>query len=72
MLVQGKDSCSNYKKRMFSVSNKMIEKVCRKMLKDKIKKAFPWDNAYIESFHSLIKREWLNHFKIGKYCLVFE
>jgi len=57
---------------MFSVSNKMIEKVCRKMLKDKIKKAFPWDNACIESFHSLIKREWLNHFKIGKYCLVFE
>ena len=32
---------------MFSVSNKMIEKVCRKMLKDKIKKAFPWDNACI-------------------------
>ena len=24
------------------------------------KKAYPWDNACIESFHSLIKREWLN------------
>jgi transposase InsO family protein len=27
-------------------------------------KAYPWDNACIESFHSLIKREWLNRFKI--------
>ena len=26
------------------------------------KKAFPWDNACIESFHSIIKREWLNDF----------
>ncbi|WP_242861259.1 hypothetical protein [Acetivibrio ethanolgignens] len=25
------------------------------------------DNAYIESFHSLIKREWLNRFKICDY-----
>jgi len=24
------------------------------------KKAYPWDNAYIESFHALIKRERLN------------
>ena len=29
------------------------------------KKAFPWDNACIESFHALIKREWLNHFDIA-------
>lgn len=40
------------------------------------KKAYPWDNAYIESFHSLIKREWLNRFKIRDYDhayrLVFE
>lgn len=40
------------------------------------KKAFPWDNACIESFHSLIKREWLNRFKIRNYNhayqLVFE
>jgi transposase InsO family protein len=28
------------------------------------KKAYPWDNACIESFHSLIKREWLNRFRI--------
>ena len=40
------------------------------------KKAFPWDNACIESFHSLIKREWLNRYKIldfnKAYILVFE
>lgn len=28
------------------------------------KKAYPWDNACIESFHSLLKREWINRFKI--------
>lgn len=36
----------------------------------------PYDNACIESFHSLIKREWLNRFRISDYghayCLVFE
>ncbi|AJA48066.1 transposase for insertion sequence element IS904 [Clostridium pasteurianum DSM 525 = ATCC 6013] len=40
------------------------------------KKAFPWDNACIESFHALIKREWINRFKIKNYVhaydLVFE
>ena len=40
------------------------------------KKAYPWDNAFIESFHALIKREWLNRFKIKNYDhaykLVFE
>ena len=36
----------------------------------------PYDNACIESFHSLIKREWLNRFTIRNYqhaySLVFE
>lgn len=27
-------------------------------------KSTPWDNACIESFHSLIKREWLQFYKI--------
>ena len=40
------------------------------------KKAYPWDNACIESFHALIKREWLNRFRILDYDqarrLVFE
>ena len=40
------------------------------------KKAYPWDNACIESFHSLLKREWINRFKITDYNhaykLIFE
>ena len=40
------------------------------------KKAFPWDNACMESFHSILKREWLNRFKIRDhkqaYRLIFE
>ena len=40
------------------------------------KKAYPWDNACIESFHALIKREWLNRYKIfdyrHAYRLIFE
>ncbi len=40
------------------------------------KKGYPYDNACIESFHSLTKREWLNRFKIKDYGhaykLVFE
>lgn len=39
-------------------------------------KACPWDNACIESFHSLIKREWISRFCIIDYShayrLVFE
>ena len=30
-------------------------------------KGYPYDNACIESFHSLIKREWLNRFNIKNY-----
>lgn len=40
------------------------------------KKAYPWDNACIESFHALIKREWINRYKVfdynHAYKLVFE
>ena len=39
-------------------------------------KGYPYDNACIESFHSIIKREWLNRFKIMNlehaHTLVFE
>ena len=31
------------------------------------RKRTPWDNACVESFHSLIKREWLNFHKIQNY-----
>ncbi|WP_094607927.1 hypothetical protein SPACI_040170 [Sporomusa acidovorans DSM 3132] len=57
------------------VSDKYRE-ATEKMRKSYSKKAYPWDNACIESFHSLIKREWLNRFRIRNYeqayKLVFE
>ena len=46
------------------------------MVRSYSKKAYPWDNACIESFHALLKREWINRFKIFNYKhayrLVFE
>ena len=52
------------------------KKATEKMQLSYSKKAFPWDNACIESFHSLLKREWINRFKIRDYQqanrLVFE
>ncbi len=55
---------------------KEYRKATEKMQRSYSKKAFPWDNACIESFHSLIKREWLHRFKIRDfqqaYRLVFE
>jgi len=56
--------------------SKEYRKATAKMQCSYSKKAYPWDNACIESFHSLIKREWLNRFKIRDYNqayhLVFE
>ena len=52
------------------------QKATKEMQLSYSKKAYPWDNACIEYFHSLIKREWLNRFKIlnynQAYQLVFE
>lgn len=46
------------------------------IMKSYSSKANPWDNACIESFHALIKREWLNRFDIQDinhaHRLVFE
>lgn len=64
-------------------SDRGIQYVCKQflvategMINSYSKKAYPWDNACIESFHALIKREWLNRFKIFNYHhaykLVFE
>jgi transposase InsO family protein len=57
------------------VSSAYIE-ATRGMLCSYSKKAFPWDNACIESFHAVLKREWLNRFRIcdfnHAYRLVFE
>lgn len=51
-------------------------KVTAEMIHSYSKKAYPWDNACIESFHALIKREWINRFKIFNYAhaykLIFE
>lgn len=55
-------------------SDRGIQYVCRNYIevtegiqRSYSKKAYPWDNARIESFHALIKREWLNSFKIFDY-----
>ena len=64
-------------------SDRGIQYVCKEyiqatkeMERSYSKKAYPWDNACIESFHALLKREWLNRFKIVNYehayKLVFE
>lgn len=56
--------------------SKAYQEATAKMQRSYSKRAFPWDNACIESFHALIKREWLNRFKIRNYQqayrLVFE
>ncbi len=50
--------------------------VTEEMIHSYSKKAYPWDNACIESFHALIKREWLKKKQIQgykeAYKLVFE
>lgn len=71
------------KKPLVLHTDRGIQYVCREYAEATIgikrsysKKAYPWDNACIESFHALIKREWLNRFKILDYehahKLVFE
>ena len=40
------------------------KKVTSQMTNSYSAKGYPWDNACIESFHALIKREWLTRFKI--------
>lgn len=56
--------------------SKEYRKATAKMQTSYSKKAYPWDNACIESFHALIKREWLNRYRIRDYnhaySLVFE
>ena len=58
------------------VSKEYMNLVDEDMRRSYSKKGDPWDNACIESFHALIKREWLKRFKIKTYnqaySLVFE
>ena len=53
-----------------------FRKATEGMVNSYSKKAYPWDNACMESFHALLKREWINRFKIFNYRhaykLVFE
>ena len=51
---------------------KEYKKATENMQRSYSKKAFPWDNACIESFHSIIKREWLNRFKIRDYKQTYQ
>jgi putative transposase len=47
------------------VSRKYVEETPAKdFIRSYSRKGNPWDNACIESFHALIKREWLNRFVI--------
>ena len=48
------------------------QKITVKMERSYSEKGTPWDNACIESFHSLIKREWLNRFKIMDYGQTYQ
>ncbi len=41
------------------------------MIRSYSKKGYPYDNACIESFHSLIKREWPNRFELQSYWQVY-
>lgn len=53
-----------------------FRKATKNMIRSYSKKAYPWDNACIESFHALLKREWIHRFKIFNYThaykLIFE
>ena len=56
--------------------SELFQKATVGMIKSYSKKSYPWDNACIESFHALIKREWIYRFKIlnyqHAYKLIFE
>ncbi|MBE4710638.1 DDE-type integrase/transposase/recombinase, partial [Limosilactobacillus fermentum] len=45
-------------------TSQSFRKVTGSMTNSYSKKGYPWDNACIEAFHAVIKREWLNRFHI--------
>ena len=57
-------------------TSELYQRLTKGMVTSYSWKGTPWDNACIESFHSLIKREWLQFYKIdnyyGAYKIVFE
>lgn len=46
---------------------KLYKKLTKGMIRSYSEKGVPYDNACIESFHSLIKREWLNKYEIQNF-----
>ena len=46
------------------VSHKYYEVLGKELIPSYSRKANPWDNACIESFHALIKREWIQFYDI--------
>ncbi|MFV0381582.1 MAG: integrase core domain-containing protein [Breznakia sp.] len=56
--------------------SQLYQELCKDMIRSYSNKGVAYDNACIESFHSLIKREWLTPHRIQNYQqayqLVFE
>ncbi len=56
--------------------SEVLQKTTKNIIHSYPKKAYSWDNVCIESFHALLKREWINRFKIFNYThahkLIFE
>jgi putative transposase len=56
--------------------SRAYQEATEKMQRSYSHAGYPYDNACIEAFHSLIKREWINRFRIQyhrqAYRLVFE
>lgn len=48
-------------------TSEVYQKLTTDMKASYSRKATPWDNACIESYHALLKREWLNHERIQNY-----
>ena len=52
---------------LFAYTSKKHRELTKDMLCSYSVKGNLWDNACIESYHSIIKREWLNQFGIINY-----
>ena len=48
-------------------TSELYQRLTKGMVTSYSWKGTPWDNACTESFHSLIKREWLQFYKIDNY-----
>ncbi len=53
-------------------TSKQYNELTEEMKRSYSRKGNPWDNACIESFHSLIKREWLKRYKITDYQMAYK